>query len=102
MGSIVYWTLIRLAIFLPLIWLSRSYVDEKFWWILGTLALTFFVIYPAYFSYQKFIESNKNVVTASLCSSCKHFDESAVLCMKYDKHPTDNFIPCEGSAWEPK
>jgi len=25
-----------------------------------------------------------------------------VLCMKYDKHPTENYIPCEGEEWEPK
>lgn len=102
MGDIVYWTLIRTAMILPLIWLAKDYFDEKYWWILGILSITLFIIYPAYYSYTKFIEKNKNVISNTLCSTCKHFDESAVLCMKYDKHPDENFIPCEGKGWEPK
>jgi len=30
-----------------------------------------------------------------------HFDKSAVLCMKHDTHPTQEFLPCEGLDWEP-
>lgn len=102
MGEVVYWTLIRTAVVLPLLWLAKDYFDEKYWFILGSLTIALFLIYPAYNSYSKFIEKNKNVISSTLCSSCKHFDESAVLCMKYDKHPTENYIPCEGNDWEPK
>lgn len=102
MGAIVYWTLIRIAIVLPLIWFTKDFFDEKYWFIMGSLSLALFVIYPAYHSYKNFIEQNKNVISSTLCSSCKHFDQSAVLCMKYDKHPTENYIPCEGNDWEPK
>jgi hypothetical protein len=101
-GEIVYWTIIRTAVVLPLLWLTREYFDEKYWWIFSILCIALFIIYPAYFSYMKFIEKNKNVISATLCASCKHFDQSAVLCMKYDKHPTENYIPCEGTDWEPK
>jgi len=44
---------------------------------------------------------NKKVIDSSLCSSCKNFDRSAVLCIKYDKHPTENYVPCDGVDWEP-
>lgn len=102
MGAIVYWTLIRMVVVLPLLWIFKDYFDEKYWFILSSLVIAFFIIYPAYNSYRKFLDKNKNVIFESLCSSCKQFDESAVLCMKYDKHPTENFIPCEGADWEPK
>ncbi|MBS4033646.1 MAG: hypothetical protein KGZ85_10460 [Ignavibacterium sp.] len=102
MGEIVYWTIIRTAVVLPLLWLTRDYIDEKYWWIFSLLCITLFIIYPAYFSYRKFVEKNQNVISETLCASCKHFDQSAVLCMKYDKHPTENYIPCEGTDWEPK
>lgn len=102
MGTIVYWTLIRTVIVIPLLWVFKDYFDEKYWFILSSLSIALFIIYPAYNSYKKFFDHNKNVISESLCSSCKHFDESAVLCMKYDKHPTENYIPCEGADWEPK
>ncbi len=59
------------------------------------------IIHPAVIQYKMFIKKNKPVLTDTLCSSCKHFDESAVLCMKHDKHPTVDELPCEGIHWEP-
>jgi glucan phosphoethanolaminetransferase (alkaline phosphatase superfamily) len=102
LGDIVYKTLIRFVLILLSLWFGKNLFDGKFFWIISVLAIYFFVFHPAYLSYKKFFEDNKNVITNSLCSSCKHFNESAVLCTKYDKHPTDNFIPCEGTAWEPR
>ncbi|WP_337864645.1 hypothetical protein [Ignavibacterium sp.] len=102
MGEIVFWTIIRTALLLVILWFSKDVWGEKYFWLIVSLSFYLFVISPAITFYRKFIESNKEVLESSLCSSCKHFDESAVLCMKYDKHPSKNFIPCEGSAWEPK
>lgn len=102
MGEIVYKTLIRLALTLLGLWFSKVFFDEKFFWIVSILAIYLFVFNPAYLSYKKFIEDNQNIICNTLCSSCKHFNQSAVLCTKYDKHPKDNFIPCEGTDWEPK
>lgn len=102
MGEIVYKTLIRFAVSISVLWFFKDYFDEKYFWILSALGIYLFTIYPAYSAYKNFIEENKTIINKSLCSTCKHFDESAVLCMKYDKHPTENFIPCEGSSWEPK
>lgn len=102
MGEIVYKTLIRFAITLFILWFSKGFFDEKFFWIISLLAIYFFVFHPTFMSYKKFIDSNLNLIKNTLCSSCKHFNESAVLCTKYDKHPSENFIPCEGTDWEPK
>ena len=102
MGEIVYKTLIRLALSILIFWFVKDYFDEKYFWIISALAIYFFVFYPAHLSYKNFIDSNKEIISNTLCSSCKHFDGTAVLCMKYDKHPSENYIPCEGTDWEPK
>ena len=92
----------RFAFSLILLWFAKDYFDERYFWILSILGIFFFVFNPAYLSYKKFIETNKEIISNTLCSSCKHFDTTAVLCMKYDKHPSEEFIPCESTAWEPK
>lgn len=102
MGEIVYKTLIKFALILLTLWYFKDYFETQYYWILSLLSIYFFVFHPAYLSYKKFIESNKEIISNTLCSSCKHFDVSAVLCTKYDKHPSESFIPCEGSDWEPK
>ncbi|MFZ2325214.1 MAG: hypothetical protein WAV89_16140 [Ignavibacteriaceae bacterium] len=102
MGAIIYKTLIRLAVSILVLWFFKDYFDEKYFWIISLLAIYFFVFNPTFLAYKKFADDNRAILTDTLCSSCKHFDESAVLCMKYDKHPTENFIPCEGRDWEPK
>ncbi len=102
MGEIIYKTLIRLGIFLLVLWFLKNYFDEKYFLIISLFVIYFFIFHPAYLNYKKFTEESKNILTGTLCSSCKHFDESAILCTKYDKHPTENYIPCEGNDWEPK
>jgi hypothetical protein len=102
LGEIVYNTLIRFILILLTLWFSKTLFDENIFWIVSILAIFFFVFHPTFLAYKKFVDDNKNVITNSLCSTCKHFNESAVLCTKYDKHPTDNFIPCEGMDWEPR
>lgn len=102
MGDIVFWIIIRTAITIPAIWILKSYLDYQLWLIIGIAAIYGIIIHPAILSYKKFEVKSKNVMESSLCSTCKHFDPSAVLCMKYDKHPTETYIPCEGIHWEPK
>lgn len=102
MGTIVYWTIIRIAILIPLLWISTNYIEYKYWWIMVMMSIYGFIIHPAVIQYKLFREQHKEVITNTLCSSCKHFDETAVLCLKYDEHPTQEEIPCEGADWEPK
>ena len=101
MGAIVYWTLIRIAILIPLLWIATDYIEYKYWWMIVSMSIYGFVIHPAVIQYKLFNEQNQEIITNTLCSSCKHFDKIAVLCLKYDEHPTKEIIPCEGSDWEP-
>jgi hypothetical protein len=102
MGDIIFWTIIRTAITIPAVWVLRSYISEQLWLLIGIAAIYGIIIHPTFLSYKKFEANSKEVIDSSLCSTCKHFDPSAVLCMKHDKHPTENYIPCEGEHWEPK
>lgn len=101
MGEIIFWTIIRTAITIPAVWILRSYINEQLWLLIGIAAIYLIIIHPAFLSYRKFVVKSKEVMDSSLCSTCRHFDPSAVLCMKHDKHPTENYIPCEGEHWEP-
>ncbi|MCB9248542.1 MAG: hypothetical protein H6613_08345 [Ignavibacteriales bacterium] len=102
MGGIIYWGIIRIAILLPLLWLAMDYIEYKYWWAIVSITIYGFILHPAIIQFRLFKEKNDAVITNSLCSSCQHFDETAVLCLKLDEHPTEEKIPCEGSAWEPK
>ena len=102
MGEIVFWTIIRATVTIIGLWIIESQIDFQLWWIISIAAIYVLVIHPAIVSYRWFEERNKKVIESTLCSSCKNFDPSAVLCIKYDKHPTENYVPCEGVEWEPK
>jgi hypothetical protein len=101
MGDIIFWAIIRIAIVIPLLWLLTGYIDYKLWWIIMCFTVYGVIIHPAISRFKKFELKNKSIIEDTLCSSCKHFDVSAVLCMKYDKHPTKDYLPCEGNDWEP-
>ncbi len=102
MGAIIYWTLVRTAITIPALLLVFEYIDYQLWWLIGIFAIYGVVIHPAVLQYRKFEEKSKEIIENTLCSSCKHFDKSAVLCMKHDKHPTVDWLPCDGIHWELK
>ncbi len=102
MGSIVYKTLLRLAGVIVLIWYGSDNVRSRFFVFFAIAVFFLFVLYPAYLEYVKFKENKVKKMEGTLCSTCRHYDETAVLCMKYDKHPTPDFIPCNGNDWEPK
>ncbi len=102
MGAIIYWGIIRTGVLLPLLWIALEYIEYRYWWAVVTMSIYGIVIHPAVIQYKMFKEKNENVITNSLCTSCAHFDETAVLCLKFDEHPTEEEIPCEGSDWEPK
>lgn len=101
MGYIVFWALIRLALTITGLWILFYYIDYGTWWMLGIVSLYVIVIHPALIQYDIFKEKTKPVVDSSLCSSCRYFDKTAVLCIKLDEHPTENYLPCGGQYWEP-
>jgi hypothetical protein len=102
MGEIVFWTILRIVLVIPILWIAKSYIEFEMWWLISFLAIYGVIIHPAIIHYRLFEERNKDIIESTLCSTCKHFDRSAVLCMKYDKHPTVEYLPCEGFDWEPK
>ena len=102
MGGIVYWTLIRLALLIVAVIYLSDFYTGKFWWPMVLLAIYLIVIHPAISQYKQFVKKNTTIIEDTLCSNCKHFDETAVLCMKHDKHPSQDYLPCEGMHWEPK
>jgi hypothetical protein len=89
-----------MALSVLFLWITFDYWGEKYFVLIGSLFIFLFVLYPAIRAYKIFMENNKPVIENTLCSSCRHFDTSAVLCMKYDKHPSVSYIPCEGNDWE--
>ncbi|NWF90566.1 MAG: hypothetical protein HXY50_14025 [Ignavibacteriaceae bacterium] len=102
MGEIVFWTIIRTIIIIPAVWLLRGYLDFEIWFVLNIFIIYLVIIHPTITQYRLFEEKNKDIVESTLCSSCIHFDKSAILCLKHDLHPTEKFLPCEGLDWEPK
>ncbi|MBI2418621.1 MAG: hypothetical protein HYV28_12110 [Ignavibacteriales bacterium] len=102
MGEIVFWTIVRTAVIIPLVWFSKPYISYSLWWMAGMMLLYAGIVHPAIIHYNLFMEQNKPIFDATLCSSCKHFDKTAVLCMKHDEHPTLQYLPCDGIDWQPQ
>jgi hypothetical protein len=102
MGEIIFWTIIRAALTIPTIWILKDFIDYQLWWIVAFSLIYGVIVHPAMIHYRLFEERNKEIINSTLCSSCKHFDQTAVLCTKHDKHPTINYLPCEGIDWEMK
>ena len=102
MGAIVYKGLIRTGIAIVIIWFLASYLQTQFFWIIAATLFYLIVFHPAILQYKKFEESKIKKMEGTICATCRHYDETAVLCMKYDKHPTPDNIPCNGVHWEPK
>lgn len=102
MGEVVFWTIVRTVIVIPLIWLAKSYIGYDLWLTISILVIYGVVIHPAIIHFRLFGESNKELMEETLCSTCEHFNKSAVLCMKHDKHPAINYLPCDGIDWLPQ
>lgn len=102
MGSIVFWGIIRTAILIPVLWFLYGIMDYRYWWMFGLLAIYGVILHPAMIQYRMFLEENKQILTNTLCSTCKNFDKTAVLCLMHDQHPTEDEIPCGGVDWEPE
>ena len=101
MGGVVYWTLIRTAVLIPLLWYFLDVIEYKFWWIISAVAVYLIIIQPAVIQLKKFRDEKLKALEGTICVKCRHFDSSEALCMKYDEHPTPDNIPCDGVHWEP-
>ncbi len=101
MGGIIFWAIIRAAFLVPSLWILYGMMEYKYWWWLGILSVYGVIIHPATIQYRMFLQENEEVIKNTLCSSCQHFDETAVLCLIHDQHPTREVLPCDGIDWEP-
>jgi hypothetical protein len=101
MGEIIFWTIIRTAIVIPLVWFLQDYFTFQLWFTVVLLGIYGVIIHPAVIHYRLFEERNKEILESTLCSSCRYFDRTAILCTKLDKHPSTTFLPCQGFDWEP-
>ncbi|MFZ1728558.1 MAG: hypothetical protein WBQ23_09825 [Bacteroidota bacterium] len=104
-GSIVSWALLRAAIVIAVSLFVIEYVHwlDYTTWVLMTLIMIYAaVIHPMQVQYRIYTDETRTVMEGSLCSSCKYFEPTGVLCSKLDEHVTEDVIPCEGELWEPK
>ncbi len=104
LGSILTWAILRAAVAILAALLLYEYVglfSYDLWWMVVVAAILAFVIYPAQIQYRIYKEETREIVTNTLCASCRHFDAGAVMCLKHDEHVTEDYLPCEGIDWEP-
>ncbi|MCK7518951.1 MAG: hypothetical protein MZV64_15110 [Ignavibacteriales bacterium] len=73
MGEIVFWTIMRTAITIPLVWLLQGYLDFQFWWMLSLFAIYGVIVHPAIIHYRLFEEKNKEIIESTLCSTLLAF-----------------------------
>lgn len=105
LGSIISWAIFRAAAVIFLAWLLSEYVpwlDYGVWWGITLISIYAVVIHPITVQYQMYKQDTADVVSGTLCSTCRHFDPQSILCQKLDEHVTEDDIPCEGELWEPK
>jgi hypothetical protein len=91
----------RITLVIPSLWIAKSYMNYQLWFSISLLAIYGVIIHPTAIHYRLFVEKNREIIESTMCSSCKHFDESAVLCLKHDEHPSREYLPCDGVDWIP-
>lgn len=101
MGGIIFWAIVRMVIVIPAVWILQGMFNSQYWWMIAFFSIYAIVIHPLLTQLREFEEKHKDIIESTLCSSCKNFDKTAVLCIKYDQHPTRDSLPCEGIDWEP-
>jgi hypothetical protein len=104
-GSIVSWAIIRAAIVIAIAWALyefMSWKDYGIWWMVTAMAMYAIVVHPITVQYRLYREETRAVIDGTLCSSCRYFEETGVLCTKLDRHVSADVIPCEGELWEPR
>jgi hypothetical protein len=106
LGSIVLWTILRTAGVIAGAWIlfdlmTINNAGYALWWAITGLSLYAVVFHPTQIQYLHYREETKNVMTGTLCASCKHFEPTGVLCSRLDEHVSEDYLPCEGQLWEP-
>jgi membrane protein YdbS with pleckstrin-like domain len=104
-GSIVSWALFRLALVIIVSLLVVEYmrwIDYSTWAIVTLIMVYAAVIHPMQVQYRIYREETRKVMEGTLCSTCKYFEPTGVMCSRLDEHVSEDVIPCEVELWEPK
>jgi hypothetical protein len=101
-GTIVFRALVKLLILMLVSWFVLETYKLQYYWFVPLALVYFLVVLPAYNQYQHFHAQSKRDVSDTICSKCKHFDGTGVLCTLYDEHVSKHYIPCDGDSWEAK
>ncbi len=99
-GSIVFAGLVKTAIVVPIIWFVVETYHLQYYWMVALFVLFAVVAYPAYRKYDQFKEQSRRMSDDLICTKCKHFDSTGILCTIYDEHVSKQKIPCGGDSWE--
>jgi len=86
-------------------WMLSEYVpwmEYGVWWTITIISIYAIVIHPMQVQYQIYKHETEKVMSGTLCSTCKFFEPTGVLCAKLDVHVSEDDIPCEGELWEPR
>ena len=103
-GSIVFWAIIRAAIVMLGLFLVYEYVrwiDYSMWWAIAAISFYAAVVHPITIQYRLYRDETRRVMSGTLCSSCKFFEETGVLYREAYETRAENFLPCGGELWEP-
>lgn len=99
-GSIVLFALLKITALMLGGWLLIEYTEmQQYWWIL-ILSIVLFALMPAYQQYELYREQSKTIAKNSLCASCRHYDDSGIICTIMDEHVSVQHTPCGGAGWE--
>ena len=101
-GSIVLYALIKITLMMLGGWfIIEFYSMQQYWWIL-LLSIILLALLPAYQQYEIYQEQSKIIQKNSLCATCRHYDDSGIVCTIMDEHVSAHYTPCGGAGWEAK
>jgi hypothetical protein len=108
-GTIIFRALVKISMIILSTWFVMEYYPFQVQQYLSmpipllAIALIYFIaVFPAYRQYQQFHHDSKRRVGGTLCSKCRYYDGTGVICTLYDEHVSKTHIPCGGESWEAK
>ncbi len=105
LGSIISWAIFRAAAVIFGCWLLGElapWLNYGVWWGITLVSLYAIVLHPMTVQYNIYKQETARVMSGTLCSTCRYFESTGVMCSKLDEHVTEDVVPCEGELWEPK
>ncbi len=101
-GSIVLYCIVATAATLLVYWYIFEFQDASESWHLAFFAAWIVAMYPTLRMYETYKKQSKKIEENALCSTCRNYEETGLLCRLYDEHVSANYTPCEGNDWQPR